>query len=147
MKLLLTLVFCILLADFGKCADICFETIHKLAEKDHCLSSRVNFLVDRALASRTAPEFATTVELASKNDTCNGDQSNCGLTMGYLSEAFVGLEKQFEFFKKFDGLNGTNMGFQNLIGEPIRQLFQDNKNSSSHLIYLLRHTGTEDHVN
>jgi hypothetical protein len=75
---------------------------------------------------------------------CNGTAYSCGNTMSWVSEAFLGLTTQYDEYK--NGFQGPNAGYKNLVGEDLKSLFVNNRYNPGHIIYQLRHNGTEDHV-
>ena len=64
--------------------------------------------------------------------------------MSWVSEVFVGLKDQFTEYK--NGFQGPAAGYNNYIGKDLRDLFVSRRNYPNHIIYQLRHNGTEDHV-
>lgn len=77
---------------------------------------------------------------------CNGSAYACGLTTSYVTEIFQGLKNQYEEYLNDDQVNGEKAGYSLYIGDDLRNLFAQNKNSPYGFAYNMRHIGPEDHV-
>jgi hypothetical protein len=64
--------------------------------------------------------------------------------MSWVSEVFVGLKDQFVEYK--NGFDGPSAGYDNYIGKDLKDLFVSRRNDPNHIIYQLRHNGTETHI-
>ena len=123
--------------------NLCFDEVKKLSEQDLCLSSRIFLKKDKALVSANPDEFVAKV----KGLKCNGTEYSCGNTMSWVSEVFNGLKSQYQENKLDDYMDGGLAGYGYFTGSKIRELFESAQKLSDHLIFSMRHTGTEDHVN
>jgi hypothetical protein len=120
----------------------CLKYVEKLAFKDKCLSSRLDLKLDTARNAQNPNQFLTSIK--KNQDKCNGTTYSCGNTMSWVSEVFLGLTVQYEEYK--NGFQGPKAGYKNLIGNDLKSLFVNNRYNPGHIIYQVRHNGTEDHV-
>jgi hypothetical protein len=120
----------------------CIDEIKKLAKRDKCLSSRAD--LKRLYAKTETKEMFVTKIITSK---CKGTEFACGLTRSWVSEVFVGLANQYLDSKNDQIEDGTAIGYNYLVGDELKSLFNTNKNSAYTIIYQVRMVGDEDHVN
>jgi hypothetical protein len=121
----------------------CFSLIKTLSEKDKCLWSRINLKREKAQLAKNSEQFFQNV----LNIPCTGNEFSCGNTMSWVSEVFLGLENQFQESKYDDSLFGALSGYDLAIGDELVKLYELSKTKNDSIIYQMRHTGTEDHVN
>lgn len=121
----------------------CLGYIKYLSTKDKCLSSRRQLKVDQEKTT-SSPEYFFTVVALSK---CDGTDFACGLTTSWVTEVFQGLKSQYIEYKNDDSQNGEKAGYELYIGDDLRKLFKDKKDSPYGIAYNMRHIGPEDHVN
>jgi hypothetical protein len=72
----------------------------------------------------------------------DGHEYACGLTRSWVSEVFAGLPFQYTEYK---GTDPAWVGYKDVIGADVRALFTKYKSVNSHLIYQMKHVGTQDH--
>jgi hypothetical protein len=121
----------------------CLNYVQKLSNQDKCLASRVDLKLSTARKVQNTNQFYSSIK--NNPSKCNGTAYSCGNTMSWVSEAFLGLTAQYDEYK--NGFQGPNAGYKNLIGDDLKSLFTNNRYNPGHIIYQVRHNGTEDHVN
>jgi hypothetical protein len=122
--------------------NTCLNLARKLAERDACLASRINNKINLGKTAKTADDFYRQMI----GRSCNGTEYSCGNTMSWVSELFQGTLYQYEEYKTFDGFNGSASGYKLYYDEDLFKLFEKSRVSQNTIVYQLRHTGTEDHV-
>ena len=124
--------------------DNCYDIIKQMAEQDKCLSSRAGTKSRVAKQSNNSWSFGLNMLRETK---CNGTYYACGMTRAWTSEVWEGIFRQYKEWKNDDGLNGTNAGYVNLIGQNLIDHFtQMRASTNNRVIYHMRHSGTHDHV-
>jgi len=143
LEFLYTIFFVISILKSVYTQNECFGLIKVLSEKDKCLWSRVYLKREKAQMSKNVEQFVQNVV----NIPCTGNEFSCGNTMSWVTEVFLGLESQFQESKYDDSFFGAMSGYDLAIGDELVKLYELGKTKNDSIIYQMRHTGTEDHVN
>ncbi len=124
--------------------DTCLNLVRKLAEKDACLSSRFNNKIQLGKTVKSSSEFHRQMI----GRSCNGTEYSSEKTMSWVSELFQGARYQYDEYKTPAGLSNSSSGYKaKYYEEDLFKLFENSRISNNTIVYQLKHTGTENHVN